>query len=128
ELRRRRRRRLVDQRRGVVDEHARGLAALALDAAAVRLPVAVELALGLLHRGAVRPARVPVDALEPDRALGERAVEVGGARERALGPVVLVPATAEQPRALGQRLLEGLQPLDDLLLAGRADEVGAQQR
>src|SRR3546814_2556918 len=37
------------------------------------------------HRGAVRPAGVAVDALEPDRAVRHRGVEIGGGGKAAIG-------------------------------------------
>src|SRR3546814_2565029 len=76
------------------DLHARGLAAVAQDAAAVGLPVAgqrtaLHRRLRSLHRGAVGPAGVAIHAVEPDWAIGEGGVQVGRRGEGLVGPVVL---------------------------------------
>ena len=118
----------VDQVRGHVDEHARGLAVLAHHQATVGLPVAGEVAVNRAHRGAVGPGGVPVDALQHHGPVGEGGVEHGRGRERGVGPQVLVPAAAHQPGVCRQVAREGLQPLDDLRRVARADQVGLHQR
>ena len=52
---------------------------------------------GLAHRHAVRPAGMAVDPLEPDRPVGDDGVEIGGGREAAEAPALLVPAAADDP-------------------------------
>ena len=42
-----------------------------------------------------------IDAFEPYRAIGDRGVEVGGGREAAEPPGLLVPAAADDPRQFG---------------------------
>jgi len=64
---------------------------------------------------------------QPDRAVREGGIEVGGGREVFFGPVVLVPAAADDPGVGGHGRGIGLQAFDDLRLARRTDEVGAQQ-
>src|SRR3546814_6413067 len=81
-----------------------------------------------LHRGAVGPAGVSVHAIEPDRAIGESRVQVGGRRETLVGPVVLVPAVAEQPGAFGQRLLVLAQSRDHFGIVARADSVRSEEQ
>src|SRR3546814_10198244 len=51
------------------------------------------------HRGAVRPAGVAVDALEPDRAVRHRGVEIGGGGKAAEPPFLLIPARSDNPRS-----------------------------
>ena len=125
----RRRHDRLDQFDRGVDEHARCLAIRrALDAAADGLPAAGEITAGCLHRGAVRPVRMAIDALEPDRAIRKGRVEIGRGREFASGPAVLVPAASKQPGLLRQAAFEAVQACDHLLLARAADQIGAQQR
>jgi hypothetical protein len=71
---------------------------------------------------------MPVYSFEPHRPVRELRIEVGAPGEGLFRPVVLVPAMAQQPRALRQSRLELTQPGDDLLLAGRADQVCLGQR
>ena len=52
---------------------------------------------GLAHRRAVRPAGMAVDPLQPDRPVADDGVEVGGGREAAEAPALLVPAAADDP-------------------------------
>src|SRR3546814_15607763 len=53
------------------------------------------------HRGAVRPAGMAVDALEPHRTVGDHRVDIGGGRKAAESPFFLVPAAPDDPRRLG---------------------------
>ena len=101
---------------------------IAIDAPAFGLPVAGEIALHRAQRGRVGPTGVAVDALQPHRAIRERGVEIGRAREALFRPVVLVPSATDDPRT--RRELYGVfaQARDDVGLVARADQVGADHR
>jgi len=73
----------------VVDHAARRVLGVAVDA-------------GQAEGGAGNPHRVAVLAAQVDRPAAARLVEVLAGREGGVGPEVVVPAGAENPRVLGQ--------------------------
>ena len=80
---------------------------------------------GLAHRRAIGPARMAVDALEPDRPVADDGVEIGGGREAAEAPALLVPAAADDP---ARRRVGGGISGDALLRLGERVGVGEVER
>ena len=111
----------LDQVHGRVHQHARGAPGrVAQDAPAGRVGGALVDA-GQGQRPRVDPGGVAVDALEEGRVLAD--VEVGGRGEAPLGPVVLVPAPAQQPGPGGQLRGRTAGALAGLGQAGDARQV-----
>ena len=91
---------VVDEAHCRIDENAARLAALDLDPAAFgRLAGGGDLC--GCHSGGVRPTSVTVDAFEPDGAVRDRGVEIGGGREAAEAPFFLIPTRPDDPRHFG---------------------------
>ncbi len=120
-----RRHRPVHQVHRIVDEDAAGRAADPLDPAALRR-LRRRGDVRLAHRQAVRPAGMAVHPLQPDRPIGDRGVEIGGGREAAQMPALLVPASPDDPawRRIGRGI--GANPRLRLLQAVRVAEVNEQ--
>ncbi len=122
----------VHQSHRAIDEYAVRLAAGALDAAAIRLPIPFQRPGGFRRHRAqcrrIRPAGMPVHAFQPNRAIRERGIQIRGGREPLLGPVVLIPATAQQPGVLRQLRRVGAQAFHDFLLAAGTGQVRAHER
>jgi hypothetical protein len=121
--------RLFDKQHGVVDEQAGRLrSGIAIDASAIRLPVAGQVAPHRAERCAVRPPRMAIHPRQPHRPIGEGSIQVGRIREALFRPVVLVPATTDQPLAGLEGLFVRAQALQDLGLVAGADQVRAEHR
>ncbi len=99
-----------------------------MDEAALGLPFAGQVDFHPTDRGAVRPRRVSVDALEKYRSFGKGGIQIPGRRKLRARPARLVPAAPAQPRAFGQFGGMLLQPLDHFLDAVGAGQVGIEHR
>ncbi len=75
------------------------------------------------HGGTVGPARVTVDATQPDRAIRDYLVDVGGARKLPHGPKNLVPATPEYPPGMQLILRKRVDTAHGIIETRGADEV-----
>ncbi len=141
----RRRNLVADENRCAVDEHAGRIAIrIAFDASALRI-LGRRRHAARLQRGTVRPAGMPVDALQPDGPVRHDRIQLRRGRESAEFPAHLVPAAAQYPRQigiglgvlrdLGERLIEAFR-LRKIELQGleaethhvpvRIDETGEQ--
>ena len=99
-----------------IHEHAGGLAVLAANDLPARRGLGGSRHLGKLHRFGIGPARVPIHAREPDRAVRHRRIQLLSSRETIQPPGLLIPAASLDPLGarvglgkgphLGQRLFE----------------------
>ena len=124
---RRGRDRMRHQRARVVDEHARRRAVrVAQDAAAGWIGRRRDDA-GQLHRLRVGEQRVTVDAVQHDGAVADRGAQRVVRRKALVGPEVLVPAVADDPR-IARRRRERDGSAHDLLERGGVREIDLVQR
>ena len=90
---------MFDQQHRVVDEQAGRLASgITIDAPAIRLPVAGEVATHRADRCAVRPTRMAIHARQPHGPIGEGSIQVGQPRS------AYFELVSEDGRVLGNAL------------------------
>ena len=62
-----------------------------------------------LHRAAIRPARMAIDAFQPNWTVGDNRIKVGGIGETAQPPFFLIPAAPDDPAPVGVLIGIGFQ-------------------
>ena len=88
------------------------------------LPVAGQILVSHCQCRTVGPAGVTVDTTQPDRTFGKGGIQIRPAWKFLYFPVILIPASSQQPVSIRQVLLLLTQALDNFRLTAGSAQLG----